>query len=171
VVDRLSDPALWFDASTPPPVFSVPPRFSVEQDPEQAGRRRVGTALVTLFMGISGLILLAATGVRIHAALGTEQPRLVAIAASSPIGAAAGSPTSVSAATETAPSADPTPTTGELLLGATAAGHRIVVDGHLMKEPASSLRLSCGPHTVRIGYAGKARVAVVPCGGSVTVGL
>ena len=121
-------------------------------------------------MGLCGLILFAATVVRVRAAfVGDRPPALESAPASSPVLAVADSLPSESAAAETLPSNDQPPTTGELRLGAPVAGHRIIVDGHLIREPSSSLTLPCGEHTVRIGYAGKARSAIVPCGGSVTI--
>jgi hypothetical protein len=173
MIDRLSDPGQWFEA-TPPPVLSLRP--SIAPRPEQVRRRRVGERLVTLSMGVSVVILLAATVVRIHgSSLGAEDPRVVGSAPPSErVALAAEKPASMPAAAEDPRSPEPpstqTPTTGELQLGATAGGHRVVVDGHLVRESSSSLQLPCGPHTVRIGYAGKARLAVVPCGGAVTVG-
>jgi hypothetical protein len=169
--ERLSDPCQFFDEATPPPVLAQPRHDPlIEERPRPVRNRYVGGFLVTLSMGLSVLILFAATIVRVRAAFVDDRPRGLASApASSPVLAIDESRLSESAAAETPPSVDPLPTTGELRLGAPVAGHRVIVDDDVIREPSSSLQLPCGEHTVRIGYAGKARSAIVPCGGSVTV--
>jgi hypothetical protein len=169
VVDRLSDPAQWFDDATPPPVPSLRPQAE-PPPPSQMRRRRVGEKLVTFSMAMSGVILLAATVVRIHAALGADHPpTLGSSPATAQVALAGDRPANLTAPTEALRTAEPAPTTGELQLGAPAPGRRVVVDGRPIREPSSSIQLPCGPHTVRFGYAGKPKAAVVPCGGSVTV--
>jgi serine/threonine-protein kinase len=56
------------------------------------------------------------------------------------------------------------PDVGELRMPPEAAGHRIYVDGRTVSEGAEAVRVSCGPHTVRIGSAGRAQRVDVPCG-------
>jgi len=164
--ERLSDPCQFFDEATPPPIQAAPRHDPLmEERPRPAPDRSVGRFLVTLSMGLCLLILFAASIVRIRSAFrGDDRPRALASSPASPPVAA------VDESRSTEPAAiDEPPTTGELRLGAPVAGRRVIVDGHLIREPSSSLRLPCGEHTVRIGNASKARSAIVPCGGSVTV--
>jgi hypothetical protein len=55
-------------------------------------------------------------------------------------------------------------------LPAWTKGHRIYVDDHVAGEGPEPLRVRCGPHTIRLGSAGRELSAVVPCGGVVRVG-
>jgi serine/threonine protein kinase len=55
---------------------------------------------------------------------------------------------------------------GELLMPRNAAGHRIYVDGRTVGEGLDPIRVSCGPHAVRIGSAGRVHHVDVPCGSS-----
>jgi len=77
-----------------------------------------------------------------------------------------------------APSAAPSPPppassipagSGELDLPASAAGHRVYVDGKVAGEGAAPITVRCGPHTVRIGSAGTERKIDVPCGAALTL--
>jgi len=56
---------------------------------------------------------------------------------------------------------------GELVLPASAAGHRIFVDGKVVSEGKAPLQLHCGTHTVHIGSAGAEKEIAVPCGASI----
>jgi hypothetical protein len=53
---------------------------------------------------------------------------------------------------------------GALRPPASAAGHRIFVDGRTVGEGTSVVELPCGPHTVRIGSLGRTQHVEVPCG-------
>jgi hypothetical protein len=55
---------------------------------------------------------------------------------------------------------------GEIELPASAAGHRVFVDGKVAGEGAAPLRIHCGSHVVRVGSAGAERKIDLPCGGS-----
>jgi hypothetical protein len=61
-------------------------------------------------------------------------------------------------------------TSGQILPPASAAGHRIFVDGKVASEGTDPIRVHCGSHMVRVGSAGDERKVDVPCGGSVKVG-
>ena len=56
---------------------------------------------------------------------------------------------------------------GELVLPASAAGHRIFVDGKVVSEGKAPLQLHCGTHAVHIGSAGAEKGIAVPCGASI----
>jgi serine/threonine-protein kinase len=70
----------------------------------------------------------------------------------------------------TAAVAPPAPTFGTIVPPVAARHHRMWVDGELVdlaKDP--TLKVSCGPHVVRVGSSGAAQSIDVPCGGRVTV--
>jgi serine/threonine-protein kinase len=76
------------------------------------------------------------------------------------------------------PPSAPTPDTdliprdlGELQMPSGAAGHRIFVDGRTAGEGATPIRVPCGPHTVRIGSAGRVQHIDVPCGSALPLAL
>lgn len=60
-------------------------------------------------------------------------------------------------------------TKGALALPLAAAGHRVYIDGRVVGSPPSEIRVSCGPHLVRVGSLGRDRQVVVPCGGDVFI--
>jgi hypothetical protein len=45
-----------------------------------------------------------------------------------------------------------------------AQGHRVYVDGQLLSTGAEPTKIKCGPHTIKIGAAGKAKNVDLPCG-------
>src|SRR5207237_4504098 len=103
-----------------------------------------------------------------------------ATSAAEPLTTAAGAPPA--AATEAAPAAatpavvhtpPPSPAIppGEGLLRtpASAAGHRVFIDGRIAGNSPGPLRVPCGTHVVRVGSAGKNQTVEVPCGDEVTV--
>jgi hypothetical protein len=46
----------------------------------------------------------------------------------------------------------------------------VFFDGQFaVPESGTTLRVSCGPHTIKIGSHGRTQAIDVPCGGSVTV--
>jgi serine/threonine-protein kinase len=59
---------------------------------------------------------------------------------------------------------------GQIVPPASAAGHRVFVDGKVASEGTAPIRVRCGSHVVRIGSAGEEHKVSVPCGGSVNVG-
>jgi hypothetical protein len=65
--------------------------------------------------------------------------------------------------------ADVPPDSGDVTLPASANGHRVFLDGHVIGEGAKTFRVPCGNHTLKIGSAGTTHDLAVPCGGSVTV--
>ncbi len=89
-----------------------------------------------------------------------------ASSAASPAASLAAPPASAAAAP-----APPTPALaadmGELVLPASAAGHRIFVDGKVVSEGKAPLQLHCGTHAVHIGSAGAEKEIAVPCGASI----
>jgi hypothetical protein len=48
-------------------------------------------------------------------------------------------------------------------------GHRLFVDGVVIGETPKPVLVTCGPHTVKIGSAGKEQHIDVPCGAAVSV--
>jgi hypothetical protein len=65
---------------------------------------------------------------------------------------------------------EPAPTTGDVLTPMSERGHRVFFDGQFaVPESGTTLRVSCGRHTIKIGSRGRVQVIDVPCGGSVTV--
>jgi len=57
---------------------------------------------------------------------------------------------------------------GELDLPASAAGHRIFVDGKVAGEGTAPIHLHCGSHLVHVGSAGVEKKIEIPCGGVVS---
>jgi hypothetical protein len=53
---------------------------------------------------------------------------------------------------------------GELQPPASAAGHRIFVDGRTVSEGTDPIRVACGAHVIRVGSAGRTQRIQVPCG-------
>jgi len=104
-------------------------------------------------------------------------PSAVASAPPPPVAVASAAPPPATAA-PAAPSATPPPTTaaatpepadsGEVDLPASAAGHRIFVDGKVGGEGAAPLHIHCGSHVIRVGSAGAEKTIKVPCGGQIT---
>jgi hypothetical protein len=70
----------------------------------------------------------------------------------------------------TTPTPNAESTTGTVELAPWTKGHRIYLDGHVIGEGPGPLRVSCGPHVIRLGSAGRELSALVPCGGVVRVG-
>jgi hypothetical protein len=69
------------------------------------------------------------------------------------------------------PTAGPsaTPSTGVLNPPATAAGHRVFVDGRQVGEGTDPIVVPCGRHAVRIGSGGKDVTLDIPCGGETSL--
>ncbi len=61
------------------------------------------------------------------------------------------------------------PQKGALALPASAAGHRVFVDGRVVPSSLGTAVVDCGMHTVKIGHDGREQVIDVPCGGRVRV--
>lgn len=55
--------------------------------------------------------------------------------------------------------------TGTMVLGASAIGHRVFVDGHVLADLDGGIVVTCGRHDVRVGSHGKSVSVDVPCGG------
>jgi Meckel syndrome type 1 protein len=66
-------------------------------------------------------------------------------------------------------SAQTPPDQGQLVFPASAAGHRIFVDGRVVGDGAQPAVVRCGPHDVKVGSAGTPQRVDVPCGGSLTL--
>jgi hypothetical protein len=45
----------------------------------------------------------------------------------------------------------------------------VFMDGHIVGASGQTFRVTCGPHVVRIGTAGRAQSVLVPCGGEIAV--
>lgn len=58
---------------------------------------------------------------------------------------------------------------GKIALPASAAGHRIYVDGHLVGDGPAPVDVSCGDRKIRIGSKGQWRAVHVPCGGVLSI--
>jgi hypothetical protein len=86
-----------------------------------------------------------------------------------------GQPTPASDRVNAQPKQDNTPaitaplitntTDGVIVLPASAAGHRVFVDGRLVEVKNSRASVPCGSHEVRIGSSGTGRKLDVVCGG------
>ena len=61
------------------------------------------------------------------------------------------------------------PQKGALGLPASAAGHRVFVDGKLVPTSLGTAVVDCGTRTVKIGHDGRDQVIEVPCGGRIRV--
>jgi hypothetical protein len=48
-------------------------------------------------------------------------------------------------------------------------GHRLFVDGVVVGETPTPVRVACGQHVVKVGSAGTEQSIDVPCGGSIVV--
>ena len=144
----------------------------MDRRPDSRPRRRIGLAAVTLLVGASVCILLAAAVVRVRATVLASPSRVASTAPAAErtaVGAAVPvEPTGRSAAV---PKGPVVALTGELQVASTTPGLRIFVDGHLAGAVPMRLQLSCGQHTVHAGNAWKTASVVVPCGGSVTLSL
>ncbi|HSQ68320.1 MAG TPA: hypothetical protein VLM85_34160 [Polyangiaceae bacterium] len=58
---------------------------------------------------------------------------------------------------------------GQIALPASAAGHRIYVDGHVVGDGPAPVDVSCGDHKLRVGSKGQWRAVHVPCGGVLSI--
>ena len=61
------------------------------------------------------------------------------------------------------------PQKGALALPASAAGHRVFVDGRVVPSSLGTAVVDCGMHTVKVGHDGRDQTVDVPCGGRVRV--
>jgi serine/threonine-protein kinase len=101
---------------------------------------------------------------------GTAAAQEPATSASAPAPEPAAEPPPAKPAAEEAPAADPIPfDVGELQMPASAAGHRIFVDGRTASEGTDPVRVHCGAHEIRIGSAGRLQQIDVPCGSSLAM--
>jgi hypothetical protein len=55
------------------------------------------------------------------------------------------------------------------MLPASAAGHRVFVDGRVVEVKSLRAVIACGSHEVRIGSTGTARTVEVRCDGETTL--
>ncbi len=92
------------------------------------------------------------------------------VASSPPPAVASAASVSVTPLAATGSATSPPPDSGQIVLPASAAGHRIFIDGKVASEGTAPIRVRCGSHLVRIGSAGEERKVAVPCGGSVSLG-
>jgi hypothetical protein len=164
---------------SPEPQF-LPPAELLEEDVPVSprGRSLWPLAVVVLITGLALAIAVAATtassrSTQNAASMTSSEPSApIPIASAPPPVADPGAVTTLGAAppaaTTLSRSADAT--TGTVELPAWTKGHRIYVDDHVAGEGPEPLRVRCGPHTIRLGSAGRELSAVVPCGGVVRVG-
>jgi hypothetical protein len=61
------------------------------------------------------------------------------------------------------------PQKGAVVIPASAAGHRVFVDGRVFAASLGAVVVDCGAHTVKIGHDGRDQVVDVPCGGRIAV--
>ena len=73
-------------------------------------------------------------------------------------------PTSISTSTPTSDVPVAGASEGVLVFPASAAGHRVYVDGKVKGDGATPVVVACGKHTVKIGSAGEPADVDVPCG-------
>jgi sulfatase modifying factor 1 len=70
---------------------------------------------------------------------------------------------------DVAPDAVNGPQKGAISVPASAAGHRVFVDGRVTPSSLGNVVVDCGPHTVRVGHDGRDQPVDVPCGGRTSV--
>ena len=59
--------------------------------------------------------------------------------------------------------------TGAVMLPPAAEGHRVYVDGRLVGDAVSEMRVACGRHLIKVGSRGHDHAVTVPCGGELSV--
>src|SRR5690606_3108658 len=102
-------------------------------------------------------------------------------AAPAPSSAAPAEAAVAAAAADPVPTATPTAPVGVLpesdvephlalvTLPRSSRGHRIFVDGRMVASGPAPMQLKCGTRRIKIGSAGKPRIAELPCGGEITL--
>jgi hypothetical protein len=183
-VPQLPEAVLWSAVATPPPIAPHTPHpLAVDVDRESpliapARRRSVAplaaVATLAVVLGFGLITLVARRNPPVAARAAATSATLVASAVETPVSAAV--ETSVTAPVATpaltasaAPASKGSSSTGELVPPASAAGHRIYVDGRVVGEGTKPIRVPCGRHLVRVGSAGRARAVDVPCGDSLSL--
>jgi len=63
----------------------------------------------------------------------------------------------------------PPAASGIVVTPSLADSHRVYMDGRIVGASGQTFRISCGPHVVRIGSAGRVQNVLVPCGGEIAV--
>jgi hypothetical protein len=174
LTDRPSDK--WFVSSLVPPArvgFSIP----VGPPNPVRGRRRVlGWIAVVTCAGSAACILIVAAIVHantLHSVQRVQTPKagspapIPAVVEAAPKQAALPAALPAAPAKAAAVTAPAAATTGELRFPQSAIGHRAFVDGKPVGDAPASMRIACGPHSVRVGVGSKGRSIDVPCGGSI----
>ncbi len=158
-----SQPSPTTPAAPPTPSVAAAPAASAEPLPaaEPTATASVAPAAAEPPVAVAA----AVTGSSTPPAAVSEQP-----APASPVPSAS-SPAAPPAVT--AASASPTPQgasdMGDLVPPASAAQHRIFVDGKVAGEGTATIHLHCGSHLVKVGSAGAERKVDVPCGGALNL--
>lgn len=144
----------------------------------QPARRNLQSVVVAA-VGLCGVILIAAAGIRVASA--SDAPtvnamrsapeaklKTTSVPGSSPAARAPNASPLAVTIPAALPAAPEKPTTGTLLLdGSARAGGGAWLDGR--KLTASSALVACGPHRIKFGPWSRARTVDVPCGAEVHV--
>jgi serine/threonine-protein kinase len=176
---------------TEPPAFRPLPRTASMHPPGSSGAGWIVGALMGLVLaaglaagvgwwvygkraagrGVTGTSTGTGTGTRT-----TPTATATATATATTTATATATPTATTTATATATTtstAAPTASSdvpvagaseGILVFPASAAGHRVYVDGKVKGDGATPVVVACGKHTVKIGSAGEPADVDVPCG-------
>ena len=123
------------------------------------------TATATATATSTATATATATTTATSTATATADPDLDAPTSAKPVASSAPPVTDVGSLLPAAGASE-----GVLVLPASAAGHRVYVDGKLKGDGATPIVVSCGKHTVKVGSAGASRAAsTCPCGKTVTM--
>ena len=182
------------DVGPPTPVSeSIASSERIGVPPKPLPARHVGAVLALLAVTVVGAALVVVSLRRPHVPTGAG-PAAASLAANIlsattvaaaveriPVSVASGAASVSPPSTPVAPVASASPpattattattadmTTGTVVLPANAMGHRVFLDGRVVRD-APTLRVSCGPHVIKVGSAGKEQPIAVPCGEVVTL--
>lgn len=151
-----------FIAATPPTHFAPTGRGDTEEASQVVLRRPVRLVLASAAAVWAVALVLGASRFR---ARSTAEAPPVDVRNQGPNGAR--ERTTPAARTRAPERAVVPPGSGLLRLSASAAGHRIYVDGRLVAAGTGTLTIPCGRREVRVGRQGALRPLTVPCGGEV----
>jgi serine/threonine protein kinase len=112
----------------------------------------------------------AAPSASVAAAGSAGPPASVVASAAPPVTKPSGAVPASAALAAAAPPSGPVPAdSGDIVPPASAAGHRVFVDGKVGGEGTAPIRVHCGSHDVKVGSAGAEKKVDVPCGGTLTL--
>ncbi len=160
-------PIVRAPASEPPPPSAPPPRSTLTTVPSlprpgAPGRRRA--LLGATALGLAGL---AACGVSLLARGERRATYAAGLADKAPRSLGRALEASRDVVAEVEVPLDEA--LGELRAPPSPWSHRLFVDGQLVGETRSAVRVPCGPHLVKVGGRGALQRVLVPCGGVAVV--